>query len=187
MVTQRLTDFSQIEMLYRKHLKRDFSRDERKPLFIMKNSWEKNEYECYGLFDGDKTAGYAFFVRIGGDCLLDYFAIAEDRRGEGLGSLFLGQLAECMQGVSCVVCEVENPEASENEDDRKRRERRLRFYIRNGFRETPLTSVLYGVDYRILEFPADRVHTCEELRRIYTELYRNSMPAFLFRTKFRVN
>ena len=187
MVTQRLTDFSQIEMLYQKYLKKDFSPDERKPLYIMKNSWNKNEYECYGLFDGKKTAGYAFFVRTGGDCLLDYFAIAEDRRGEGLGSLFLRQLAECMQGISCVVCEVENPEASGNEEDRKQRERRLRFYLRNGFRESALTSVLFGVNYRILEFPTDREHTLEELRRIYTELYRNSIPASLFRTQLLVN
>ena len=187
MTTQRLTDFSLIETLYQTRLQKDFSPDELKPLEFMKNSWLKNAYECYGLFDGSEIAGYAFFVRRERDYLLDYLAIAQERRNEGLGSVFLGQLAECMQGAECFICEVENPEAAEREEDRQLRERRLQFYLRNGFREAEFTSVLFGVNYRILELPAGHVHTREELRTAYTELYRSSVPETVFNTRLQVN
>lgn len=187
MDTIRLTDFAEIETLYRERLKKDFARNELKPLSSMRRSWRKNAYDCYGLFDGGKILGYAFFVRRGRDCLFDYLAIAEEHRDEGLGSEFLRQLAECVQDADCIVGEVEDPDKAEDEDTRVLRERRLRFYLRCGYRKTELTSCVFGADYRILEVPTGVRHTTEELRRIYAELYRSFLPALFFRTQFRVD
>ena len=187
MITRQLTDFAQVEMLYKTRLKKDFSRSELKPLVSMRRSWKKNAYDCYGLFDGDEILGYAFFVRRDRDYLFDYLAIAEERRDEGLGTLFLQQLAECVQGANCVVGEVEDPEASMDEETRAQRERRLQFYLRSGYRKTELTSTVFGVDYRILEVPTASEHTTEELRSVYTELYRSSLPEPFFHTQFHAH
>ncbi len=187
MITRRLDDFSQIETLYDTCLKKDFPPDELRPLDSLRRSWEENTYDCYGLFDGDMTVGCAFFVRKGKDSLFDYLAIAPERRGEGLGSVFLRQLSECLREAECIVVEVEDPDAAENEESRRQRERRLRFYLRNGYRETELTSVVFGVRYRILEAPTGAEHTAEKLRSVYTGLYRSILPERFFRTQFRVS
>ncbi|MBR6706905.1 MAG: GNAT family N-acetyltransferase [Clostridia bacterium] len=186
MITQRLTDFSQVEALYRIRLKEDFPPDELKPLDSMRRSWGKDAYECYGLFDGDDVLGYAFFVRRERDFLLDYFAIAREHRDRGLGTLFLRQLADRIRGANCAVCEVQDPDKAVNEKERIERERRLRFYLRSGFRKTELTSVLFGVNYRILEMPGTQAHTLQQVREAYTELYRRTLPEELFLAEFQV-
>ncbi len=186
MTTRQITDFALVETLYNARLKKDFARNELKPLASMRRSWKKNAYDCYGLFDGDEILGYAFFVRRDRDYLFDYFAIAEERRNEGLGSLFLRQLADCVQGADCVVGEVEDPDKAEDEETQRTRERRLQFYLRSGYQKTELTSTVFGANYRILEIPTAREHSTEELRTVYTEIYRNTLPALFFRTQFRL-
>lgn len=186
LAARRLTDFSQVETLYQSRLKKDFARNELRPLASMRRSWEKNAYDCYGLFAGDEILGYAFFVRLGKNYLFDYLGIAEEHRDEGLGSLFLQKLTGTLQHADCVVGEVEDPERAKSPEERETRERRLRFYLRAGYRETELCSVVFGAEYRILEVPTGREHTAEELREIYTGLYRSILPGPFFRTQFRV-
>lgn len=186
MIAQRLTDFSQIEMLYHFRMKKDFPPDELKPLDAIRRLWTKQAYECFGLFNGNRILGYAFFLRSGGNFLFDYFAIAEERRDEGLGSLFIRQLSDFAKEADCIIVEVEDAAKARDEEAGRQRERRLQFYLRNGFRETQLTATVFGVDFTILEFPAGGEHTDEEVCRIYTELYRSSLPGQLFRTQFEV-
>lgn len=181
-----LTDYSQIEELYLTRLKNDFARDERRPLSAIRRLWRKKLYECYALFEKETIQGYAFFVHRGRDYLFDYLAVAEERRAEGLGSCFLHQLASCLRDAGCIVGEVEDPDRAENEEDRSLRERRLQFYLRSGYRKTEVTSTVFGVNYRILELPASRTHTAEEIRTVYTALYRETMPAWFLRTQFRI-
>ena len=185
--TKRINDFSLIERLFKSRLKKDFARNELKPLSSMRRSWEKNAYDCYGLFCRDEILGYAFFVRLGKNFLFDYLAIEESHRDEGLGSIFLRQLTACLTDADCVVIEVEDPDQAKNEADRVLRERRLQFYLRNGYLETMLTSEVFGADYRILEVPVGNPHTTDQLRNIYAALYQSTLPAFFFRTQFRVS
>lgn len=184
--SRRLTSFSQVKDLYRKRLKQDFARDERKPLSAMRRLWKDDAYDCYGLFDGDEILGYAFFVHLGKNYMVDYLAISEDRRGQGLGSIFLRQLGPCLADADCILCEIEDPDKAPDEATRLLRERRLQFYQRNGYRKTGLTSLLFGVDYRILEFTAAGSHTAAELRAIYTEFYRYSLSDRYMRTQFKL-
>ena len=185
--TKRITDFSVVENLYKSRLKKDFVRNELKPLSAIRRAWERDAYECYGLFSGEDMLGYAFFVRLGRNYLFDYLAIAKDHRDEGLGSVFLRQLASCLSSADFVVGEVEDPDKAANEEIRKQRERRLRFYLRNGYEMPELTSVVFGADYRILEVPTGKTHSTNELRTVYTEIYRSIFSPIIFRTQFRVS
>ena len=185
--TRRITDFSVVEGLYKSRLKRDFARNELKPLAAIRRLWDRDAYDCYGLFRGAELLGYAFFVRIGRNYLFDYLAIEAGHRDEGLGSVFLRQLAACLTEADCVVGEVEDPDKAEDEAERALRERRLRFYLRAGYRRTDLTARVFGADYRILEVPTARDHTPDELRAVYTALYRAILPAPFMKTQFRVD
>ena len=186
MITRQIMDFSEIEMLYNTKLRKDFSPDELKPLDSMRRSWIKNEYACFGLFENEKNVGYAFYLCRKGNFLLDYLAIDREYQRKGLGSLFLRQLAEYTEEAECVICEVENPDTAENEEQRKVREQRMQFYLRNGYRKTELTAVVFGVNYRILELPMMKEHSLKELRRIYTEIYHSSLPEEIFKKEFRM-
>ena len=186
LTTRRITDFTQVELLYQTRMKNDFVRNELKPLSSIRRAWKKNSYDCYGLFDGDEILGYAFFVRLGNNLLFDYLAIAEKYRDSGLGSIFLRQLADCLADADCVVGEVEDPEQADDADIRALRERRLQFYLRNGYLKTDLTSTVFGVNYWILEIPVAKSHTTEELRAVYTDIYRNILPLWFFRRQFHV-
>ena len=183
---RRLTDFAQVEALYQTRLKQDFARNELRPLTSLRRSWEQGAYDCYELCDGDAILGYAFFVRLGRNHLLDYLAIKAEHRNEGLGSVFLQKLAPCLTDADCVVLEVEDPEQAKDETERAQRERRLRFYLRSGCMKTELTSRIFGADYRILEVPTGAPHAADALRAIYTALYKSILPGLFFHTQFRV-
>ena len=186
LTVRRLTDFAAVETLYRERMKKDFARNELRPLANLRRSWERDAYDCYGLYGGNEILGYAFFVRLGGSYLFDYFAISREHRDEGLGSTFLLLLADSFAGADCVIGEVEDPDKAGDAVERALRERRLQFYLRAGCRETELRSVVFGADYRILEVPTAKTHTTNELREVYTALYRSILPPAFFRTQFRV-
>ncbi len=183
----RVEDFAGIEEIYRTRLERDFPKNERKPLSSIRRMWECGSYEVR-IFERDGEAlAYAFFLRLGENGLLDYFAVDEEHRGEGLGTRFLSRLSECLRGIACVLVEAEDPEKAETGRDRVRRERRLRFYERSAFRQTALTSTVFGADYRVLEAPVGRGHSTDEIRAIYTELYRFMLPDPFFDREFRIH
>ncbi len=184
---RKLIDFSTIETIYNTRMKKDFIAEELKPLDSIIRSWKSGAYVCYGFFDCDEIVGYAFFVRNGNDYLLDYFAIAEQCRDKGYGSIFLRQLAEHFQSAGSIIVEVEDPEKAEDDITRKQRKRRLEFYLRNGYQKTEVTSTVFGVNYRILEIPTSVKHDTNELRTIYREIYRSILPAQFFLTQFQVH
>ena len=179
---KRITDFSQVEELYRQQMKKDFPRNELRPLSTLRRSWEREEYDGYVLMEEGEILGYAFFVRMGRYYLLDYLAIAEECREQGYGSLFLQKLS--IPGAECVICEVENPDKGGK--DQKQLERRMDFYLRNGYRKTGVTSCVFRVDYRILEVTTTGCHADEEITAFYTEVYRKLLPEPFYSMNFRV-
>ncbi len=180
-------DFARIEEIYHTRLEQDFPDNERKPLSSIRRMWECGSYEVRVFERDGEVLAYAFFLRLGDNGLLDYFAVDEEHRGEGLGTRFLSRLAECLQGLSCVLVEAEDPEKAVNGSDRVRRERRLRFYKRSAFRQTALTSTVFGADYRVLEAPVGREHSTEEIRAIYTALCRFMLPDPFFDREFHIH
>ena len=85
----------------------------------------------------------------------------------------------------CIVGEVEDPDKADSDATRKLQQRRLDFYLRNGYLDTEITVCLMGVDYRILEIPCGKQHTIEEIRSIYESIYRSMIPEKVFREVFR--
>ena len=183
---KRASDLSEIERIYYSYMTRDFTPDELKPMISIKKAWERRAYEALLLLKEDVVLGYAFFVRMNRDYLLDYFAIAEDYRNMGLGTVFLKQFSDFISDADCIVAEIEDPECAENEKDKEMRDKRLLFYLRSGYRETRVKSKVFGVDYCILEAPNAREHSQTGIRSIYTALYQSILPEPFFRSKFQI-
>ena len=167
----------QARAIYDERLCADFPPDEVKPFSAIEAAFMEGHYACYGWCEGDEVLAYAFFVTLGAFALLDYYAVRRDRRDTGLGSRFLKALVDGpLRGFACALVEVEDPDAAEDPGERARRERRLRFYLRNGLSITGVRAVTFGVEYRILTMPVGARTDDGFAARVYADLYRAMMP-----------
>lgn len=185
----------QIGVLYKTRLEKDFPPLERRPLSYIRKMYEKGEYEGLALvdeggtdkaesFDVVNVLAYIFLIReepFGKPMyLVDYIAVDREKRGLGLGTILLKKLSEYLAGAECVFGEVENPDYAESPEEKEEMERRIRFYLRSGIRDTGASVLLYHVEYRFLEATAGRQHTREEILDIAEYFYRRMLPPHLF-------
>ena len=92
-----------------------------------------------------------------GPCwLLDYYAVCQGGRGQGAGSAFWRQLPGQLDGCQGLLIEVEDPDTAPTAPERETRRRRIRFYLKNGARETGCRCRLFGVEYRCLLYTSSR-------------------------------
>lgn len=136
-----------------------FPDTELKPLSSVRMLLEQGQYSGYGLFDGSGGAeggllGYALLMhdKDKGKMLLDYYAFLEEHRCRGLGSVFLHEIQRLNDFPGCFI-ECEAPETADNSEQRELRERRIRFYERNGAVLAQVRAQLFGVTYRMLVLP----------------------------------
>ena len=195
-----MTDFtihelslSQVRALYAERLTRDFPKNELKPLRTIESALARGEYACLGaVAAGGDIMAYAFFAALsdaqGRYALLDYYAVREDARDQGLGGAFLRALtAGPLRTLTCALVEIDDPDAAPDPRELETRLRRQRFYARNGLRDTGVRARVYGADFRILTMPLpDRPDApgAEEVRRRYAALYRAMLPPELYRREF---
>ena len=181
---------AQTEEVYLARMTADFPPEELKPLARIRRAVAEGRYLCSGLFDGEALLAYGFFVilRENGrtELLLDYFAVDAAHRGQGIGSAYLRMLPEQFSEVGAVLIEAEVPESAVSDADRLLRERRIRFYQRNGCRDSGLEAEVFGVRFRLLELPLRTAHAPSEIRQIYSALYRQILPPAVFRAQIRL-
>ena len=177
----------EIETLYNERLTRDFPPDELKPFTMIMSALERDAYICYGALVEESILAYAFFVKCGNDALIDYYAVREDMRDAGIGSRFIQELISGpLQGMNCVLLEVEDPDCSQDVRERDIRNSRLSFYTRNGVVETGVRSTVWGVPYCILELPLGERHSAAQIRMVYGGIYRVLMSEKLYNERVRI-
>ena len=101
--------------------------------------------EMLALVDEDEFAGLAINLidEEQNRALLDYYAIAPEKRNGGYGSKGLEVLLERFKNYKYIFeIETQN-EKAENAEERKRRKA---FYLRNGLKETGLFVNVYDTD-----------------------------------------
>lgn len=176
----------EIRALYAGRLKEDFPPDELKSLAAIERLYAQGRYACYAA-DGAGIPAYAFFVKLGSRALVDYFAVRRDLRGQGVGSRFLQALVGGpLRGMDVVLLEADDPDAAPDADELDVRERRLRFYLRNGLVDTGVVAEVFGVAFRILALPVGDVPVAADARRAYAELYRAILPRKTYDAEVRL-
>lgn len=126
--------------------------------------------------------GYAFLCHghRSSSLILDYFAVVSHNRQQGYGSKFLELLRNQFQDIAGILAEVECVEQGADETERQVRQRRLDFYLRNGFCLTRVTGKIFGVDYDIVFLPIAKQcqdqFVCAEME----EIYRTMIPKLMF-------
>lgn len=163
----------EIVNLYNNHMTRDFPIEELKPLDVIQKLIKKDNYICCGLYDNGQLIAYAFLVSLKSYILIDYYAVCEQHRNKGIGSIFLSILREKCKDCYGIMVEVEKPEYAQNENEKLVRKRRIDFYKRNGMIITKISCELFGVNFSIMclcNAELEELEIFEALKSIYKEI-----------------
>lgn len=139
---------------------------ERKPFTMILSMYRQGRTDVWYFEREGKFAGLA--TTINGDrlILVDYLAVAEGRRGQGLGSEIMA-LLEGQYAETGFFGEIER--VWEKAENYRQRRRRKEFYLSNGMEALGVNVVVFGVDMELLGYRC-RV-SYEEYREFYREHY----------------
>lgn len=124
-----------------------FPPEEKKPRSMLEALSEAGKMEIMAIVESDAFIGLAIDLFSKKGTILDYFAVAPEKRSGGYGGRAVQMLVRRQQGRKYIF-EIERPNPkAENARDR---ERRKAFYLRNGLKETGLFVNVYGTDFEML-------------------------------------
>ena len=146
-VTKNNKDLEEIKALYESA----FPEKERIAFgFIMDYSDESNEgFEVLAMYDGELFVGFVITINSDDISQIGYFAVNEKLRSKGYGSEILKSLHQS-KPEKRFMADVENPDVEC--DNKEQREKRVKFYYRNGYQKTDIEYKWKGEDYWILSY-----------------------------------
>ena len=172
-----IQNVQQITSIYNEYMTLDFPRDELKPLSHILSMVEDGTCTFYALRRDKEVLSYFSVCVNGNGLLVDYLAVNEKYRGQGIGTKTL----EFLKGVAqnrYIIIECENEEKATDSEDKKIRLRRIAFYERAGFKRSGVSSTLFGVDYIILTCPADLSR--DKVKELYSAIYLRMLGQSVF-------
>ena len=166
----RKLNSEEIAQLHENHMQIDFPASELKPLSVILDSCEKGFYRVEGFFHNDSLIAYACLAAVPGEpehpVLLDYLAVVRGRRDEGWGSRVLKVLQQAYPHGILIECEA--VQTAQDPEDRANRERRIRFYTKNGAVLQPFDVTLFSVRFSILQLGGkNRPNARESMLNLY--------------------
>lgn len=160
----KATDEKRLKYIEELYL-RAFPKEERKPFWLMLQKQAEGTMEILSIEEENAFLGLAIFAFDKDLALLDYFAISDEFRGQGIGSKALKALQKIYEGKRFVL-EIETTKKPCR--DLEMREHRKAFYLRNGLHTMNFDVILFGVEMEILA-------NCEELTyEEYLDIYINA-------------
>lgn len=175
----------QVSDIYKRWIHLHFPQDEIKPLKNIQKMWKEGLYHALGMYEQTEGKqnfiGYAFFAGAADSnmLLLDYLAIVEAYRGQGMGGIFLREMQKRLQdtdGIWGILIETEDVAFAGSEEELRERKMRDTFYERNGVKRTAIRSEVYGVHYVIWQFPIVKSVEDGECRTALEDIYRVMIP-----------
>lgn len=126
-----------------------FPEDERKPLKLIKSSYEKNYTKIIEVLYKNEVAGFMLLNRIkdNGYAVLDYFAILPQYTNNKIGTEALQILLSQEKKSRGIFVEIEKIGFGKDIEDNLLREKRKNFYERIGFKKLSSDLLLFDVIY----------------------------------------
>ncbi|HCO30039.1 MAG TPA: hypothetical protein DIT54_11815 [Lachnospiraceae bacterium] len=159
---------AQVKQLY----KTAFPKEERRPFFLLQLEMKKRVMEILSV-EEDGFAGLLISSFYKDLVLIEFLAIDDRRRGEGLGSKVLALAKKRYKGRR-VLLEIEIPDEDADATDDK--VRRKEFYARNGFLPSGVEVMFHGVPMMLLTMNGEEITFAE-----YKKLYQTTSGYFLTR------
>jgi len=144
---------------------------ERKPFSVIEEKQKAGFMEILSIEEEDGTfLGLALTALFEDLALLDYFAVADDRRNRGVGAEALRLLQKRYEDKRLFI-EIETTEGES--DNREERIRRKSFYLRNNMVPLPYVVNLFGVEMEMLSAGGKMIRFAE-YHRMYEEVFHKS-------------
>lgn len=190
-MTIRQLNKNEIISIYTTHSIRHFPKNELKPVSSIERMISQDIYTGYGLYNrtGSETLlCYAFFTVLPDkrNILLDYFAVMEDYRGHGIGSLFLSHMKSSVNKYDGFLIESEDPDHASDETELHIRNKRLDFYFKNGAFFTGILAEVFDVHYKLLFLPIRSAPSTETLYSDFDSIYRNMVSHENYKNKIHI-
>lgn len=138
----------------RKHLKElkkiynnSFPKEEKFPMWLLLFNLHRNNSELYTLFAHNELCGFIYLINYKNMCFILYLAIDNLKRNKGYGSYILNW---CLNYKKDKDIYLNIEEVNNQFEDFKYREKRLKFYLSNGFYLTNYLSVEKCIKFNIL-------------------------------------
>ena len=160
----KATDETRLKLIEDLYL-RAFPKAERKPFSLMVQKQQEGTMELLSIEEDKMFLGLAIFAHDKDIALLDYFAITDEMRGQGIGSRAIKALQKIYAGKRFVL-EIET--TKKPCDDLEMREHRKGFYLRNSLHTMDFDVNLFGVEMEVLS-NADYLNFEE-----YLDVYKNA-------------
>lgn len=158
-------DSKQMALIYDLYMEA-FPADERKPFKLMEQKVQKGQMEMLAIEEEGQFVGLAISILHKDMVLIDYFAIASECRGKGIGGKALELLKERYQDRRMFLeIEVIDEKAENNAE----RIRRKAFYLQHGLSEAKIYVCLFGVDMELLTVQCGI--SFEEYYSVYEEVF----------------
>ncbi|MBQ8010117.1 MAG: GNAT family N-acetyltransferase [Oscillospiraceae bacterium] len=122
---------------------------ERKPFAMILRMCRQGYADVWVIEQPRRFSGLAITMKADDLVLLDYFAVSPKVRGGGIGSMALRTLQRMYEGKRFFL-EIESTFA--DAEDLPERQRRKRFYLRNGMQELNVHADLFGVEMELLGY-----------------------------------
>ncbi len=153
-------DYREISRLYRTA----FPADERAPMWYMALKAENENVDFWGIYADGEWVGLAYVISEGSASYLFYLAMSEDRRGKGLGSRAMQSLLIHYEGQRIFLALEQLDESADNFEERQRRRK---FYMRNGLKPLPLTIREATVTYDVMGTGSVKPEEYESMMKKY--------------------
>lgn len=126
-----------------------FPEDEKKPLELIKSSYEKHYTKIIEILYKSEMVGFMLLNRIKdkGYAILDYLAILPQYRNSKFGTKALQILLEQEKESRGIFVEIEKLGLGNSEEENLLREKRKNFYEKIGFKKLNFDLILFNVIY----------------------------------------
>lgn len=169
MITQSQTlvqpgtaEWAYIQRLYRTA----FPAPELKSFRMIQDQCAAGRGSAFVFKQGDSCLGFGLFMCLPDSVLLDYLAVDDAARGQGVGSKALKDMLSYYSDRKFIL-EIERVDGQA--ENQTQRERRRRFYLQNGMLPTGLYTQMNGVDFEILSNRPDV--TYQDYESLYKTFY----------------
>lgn len=143
-----------------------FPSAEKKPFSMIVSMQKKGKSDVWYCEKDGAFAGLAITINGPDKILLDYLAVNQKRRGQGIGTEILQTMRHIYEGKGLFL-EIEI--VSENAKNFEERKQRKQFYLGNGMTELQVYVELFGVEMELLGF--DCALTFKEYHDFYRDNY----------------
>jgi len=179
----RKIKFKEFKDLYRKHIIKDFPKNERPNLEVFRKRMLKKNEEVYIFEEDGIDKGYCIIYQLKEYILVTFLAVYKENRGKGTGTKILKEIQEKYSNKKGILLEVEDPDFAKNNKEKNIQEKRIKFYEKSNFKVLKnLRAKPYTVNFKIMIYELQKADIKEienNIREFYYAVIDKKMQKYI--------